>query len=302
MEIVRSFDITNTVFNLLIELFKPRSKAHVAALIVTGFFWFVYFVLIEVKPEFMNDDTRLLFLSTGGLFLSVLFGFALINYLKQEDKKAKTELQAISSVSSFNEHAEAYALGSKERGVLIIYMQLKARLDSEVSSLWTRANLNLTIGIITSVIGVGILASLAIDLQGGSIAVHESENAIVNVDVDGQIGFWGPLFNYLPRLTLVLLIELFAFFFLRMYKYNLSEMKYFQNEITNVEMKMMALLLSLDDKSSNLAKVVDSFVSVERNFVIQKDQKTISDLDEKTKNDLVNTVFEKTSSLLNSKP
>jgi len=41
-----------------------------------------------------------------------------------------------------------------------------------------------------------------------------------------------------------MLIELFAYFFLKLYKSDLSEIKYFQNELTNVEMRYAAVRLA----------------------------------------------------------
>ena len=46
---------------------------------------------------------------------------------------------------------------------------------------------------------------------------------------------------YAPRLTLSIFIEFFSFFFLRLYKTGISEIKYFQNELTNAELKFIAV-------------------------------------------------------------
>lgn len=56
--------------------------------------------------------------------------------------------------------------------------------------------------------------------------------------------------NFLPRLSLILLIETFAYFFLRLYKDNLKEVKYWHNELTAIEHRVLALnmALKLDDK------------------------------------------------------
>lgn len=52
--------------------------------------------------------------------------------------------------------------------------------------------------------------------------------------------------HFLPRLTLVVFIEIFAYFFLRLYKSSLTEIKYFQNEMTNIEAKFIALYIALE--------------------------------------------------------
>ncbi len=84
------------------------------------------------------------------------------------------------------------------------------------------------------------------------------------------------LIHFIPRLTFVLLIELFAYFFLKLYKSSLSEIKYFQNEITNIEAKHLALRAAFLAGSVTLSnKVISSFVDTERNHILEKGQTTV---------------------------
>lgn len=65
-------------------------------------------------------------------------------------------------------------------------------------------------------------------------------------------------------------------FFLRLYKSILADIKYFQNEITNIEAKMLAINVSLiSDGNKFLENVVDSLAKTERNFVLSSGQTTI---------------------------
>ncbi|MNY31758.1 hypothetical protein D3C86_1659330 [compost metagenome] len=80
---------------------------------------------------------------------------------------------------------------------------------------------------------------------------------------------------FLPRISTVVFVELFSFFFLRLYKNNLSEIKYFQNEITNLNFKITSLKTAIktDDKQT-LSQIITNFSLTERNFILKKDETT----------------------------
>ena len=79
----------------------------------------------------------------------------------------------------------------------------------------------------------------------------------------------------MPRLSLVILIEIFAYFFLGLYKSSLTEIKYFQNEITNIEAKYLAMdqAIILGDKPT-IKKLLDHISKTERNFILKKGEST----------------------------
>lgn len=133
----------------------------------------------------------------------------------------------------------------------------RLRLMREIDSLTRRGNLNLTIGVLTTVVAVTILAS----------TVLSSEKQLTN---DELISY------YLPRITLSLFVEIFSFFFLKLYKTGLSEIKYFQNELTNAEMKFIAAekAIMLEDSTSQ-AKVIEALSETERNFKLSKGESTV---------------------------
>lgn len=79
-----------------------------------------------------------------------------------------------------------------------------------------------------------------------------------------------------PRLTLALFLQIFAYFFLRLYKSSLSEIKYYQNELTNIETKRLALNVALRKDGTDLLKeVVTNLLATERNHILTKDQTTV---------------------------
>ena len=132
------------------------------------------------------------------------------------------------------------------------------RLRQELFALSKRGNLNLAIGIVTTIAGLLLL---------GAFVLTEAQNT---VDL--------PTFavGFVPRISLVLLIEVFAYFFLRLYKTALTEIKYFQNEITSIEAKFLALTVAATSKKEDqLAGVLHQFARIERNFILEKGQTTV---------------------------
>ena len=132
------------------------------------------------------------------------------------------------------------------------------RLRAEIESLGRRGNVNLALGVITTLVGLILLTVFIFkneDLAAGSLPYA---------------------INFLPRLTLVIFIEVFAYFFLRLYKASLAEIKYFQNELTNLESKHIALLAALRcENGVTLSKVIEALAKTERNQLLEKGQSTI---------------------------
>lgn len=132
------------------------------------------------------------------------------------------------------------------------------RLRQELFSLSKRGNLNLSIGIVTTLTGLLLL---------GMFVLREPQTATDATSF---------LIGFVPRISLVVLIEVFAYFFLRLYKATLTEIKYFQNEVTSMEAKFLALIVATKSGSAeHLSKVIDHLSQTERNFILSKDQTTV---------------------------
>lgn len=145
----------------------------------------------------------------------------------------------------------------RSKGQEEIFLQTSARLEGEIQNLAKRGNVNLILGISTTLTGIGILGYSVFDAPPTNSALELAS-------------------HFVPRLSLVILIEVFAYFFLKLYKQSLLEIKYFQNEITNIESKYLGLRLALESGGDNCAsRVVDSLISTERNFVLERGQSTV---------------------------
>jgi hypothetical protein len=84
------------------------------------------------------------------------------------------------------------------------------------------------------------------------------------------------LIHFIPRFSFALLIEVFAYFFLQLYKKSLGEIKYFQNELTNVESRALAAQIARHANDPDLMiKIALNLASTERNFVLERGQSTV---------------------------
>lgn len=157
------------------------------------------------------------------------------------------------------------------------------RLRHEMLGLTRRANLNLVIGVMISF--------------GGSLVAYQY---VINLPSSGEVI---ELLSYsLPRLSLFALFTLLIFFFLNLYKKSLADIKYYQNEITNLEAKYLSLQIAL---SMNNHKVINSMleniVKTERNFILEKDQSTIELEKERLNSNNANSVIDMLKEMISSK-
>ena len=97
------------------------------------------------------------------------------------------------------------------------------RLWSELAAQSRRSNLNLVIGVMTTIIAVGFL----IYMEFGPRPKLASWQDIAQ--------------HYIPKLSIVIFIEVFAFFFLRLYKSTLEELKSYHDDLTRITIQRVAV-------------------------------------------------------------
>ncbi len=132
----------------------------------------------------------------------------------------------------------------------------KFRLNNQVESLVKNRNLNLIIGLLITGLSIYLLIQFFI-----------LEHSPKTEDL---------VFYYASRFTAVISIEIFSLFFLKLYSANLAEVKYFQNELSNVESKIIALKTAmLVEQPELIAEVVKELVKTERNYILKKDETTV---------------------------
>ncbi|WP_317897762.1 hypothetical protein [Aurantibacillus circumpalustris] len=112
------------------------------------------------------------------------------------------------------------------------------RLNTEIISTARRANLNLLIGI-----GSTLLAMLFFAV----ILFNSPEQSLTYTLLD----------YFFPRICLVIFVQVFAYFFLRLYKRGMDDIKYYQNELTNIDTKIGAIEYSLAVTDSvNISEII----------------------------------------------
>lgn len=132
--------------------------------------------------------------------------------------------------------------------VVVRFRRTRARLRDEIQTLSRRSSVNLVIGVMVTMAATGVLVYL------------------VSRD-HGDFGSMRALLSfYIPRITTVILIETFAYFFLKLYRQNLEEIKYYQNELTTIDLQEVAWKEALDTGSAEAkVLVVQQMIKSDRN-------------------------------------
>lgn len=186
-----------------------------------------------------------------------------------------------------------------------IFSQTRDRLSLERDRLASNSRNNLIIGIVTSLMALSILglpllhkdSQVALSPASASEAnnitsappTSQKERAITKTDKDSPIDVNGDFWRqYFTRLPVGLLLEFVGFFFLRLYVSCEMDIKNNKNEITNIESKFMAWLMSEGDELPAEFKqvVIGQLAITERNFILRKGERTISTENDSKFNDL----------------
>ncbi|HEY2467998.1 MAG TPA: hypothetical protein VGI45_09150 [Terracidiphilus sp.] len=190
-------------------------------------------------------------------------GFAILAYLRRgaapQMSAAELEEYTDQDIGASSEPAAA---------VPIIFKAIKRRLRREIEDLGRRGNVNLAVGVVVTVAAVAVLVYLT---QGAHTFTSTPE----------------ALQFYLPRITTVVLIETFSYFFLGLYRNNLAEIKYYQNERTTVEaMEIAWRSAAAGEHKGPEVDVIKQFVRTDRNLAT----KGLATIGDGTQNDALEIV------------
>lgn len=189
---------------------------------------------IEGDPRYTKELTSQEKASLRSELKNQLEGVLANDLVKQIEQKYSAKIADDAQVSQIRKGFEITSL----------------RLRQEIAALSRRSNVNLVIGVLTTVVAVGMLAYL---VWGSTVSFTNLPNL---------------LSHFIPRISVAVFIEIFSFFFLKLYKSNLEEIKYFQNELTNVEMKVIALEASLlSQENISTEPIIDQLIRTDRNIL-----------------------------------
>lgn len=134
----------------------------------------------------------------------------------------------------------------------------KIRIEKEALRISRYGLVNLMIGFITTFMAIFFLGYSLLGVQTKGLSSQDY------------------IYHIIPRISLSILIEVFSFFFLKLYKKNLDDIKYLNNERTNIEMKIIAIKTGfLTDDKETLQQIIIKLAETERNFILKKDESTV---------------------------
>jgi len=161
-----------------------------------------------------------------------------------------------------------------------VFKNFRGRMRSEYRRLKAISTRNLAIGIGFSFVALLFIAYplvFAVNIQDQVSSSDQQTSAAIN---------WLARY-YVPRLAVGLLLQFVGFFFLRLYVANEQDIKHNSNEITNLEAKMMGLLVASERNDKSLFKsLIDNLAKTERNFVLKRREKTVLQDEDRKYNDL----------------
>jgi hypothetical protein len=135
------------------------------------------------------------------------------------------------------------------------------RLRFEIDQLSRRGNLNLVFGTLTTAVAVGLLAYMV-------FTAHIQPLDMASV-----------LAHFIPRISTAAFIEVFSFFFLRLYKSSLSDIKYYQNELTSLELKAVAVETALlRSQSEIIPSIAEHLARTDRNLAVPSEKQAAADV------------------------
>lgn len=182
------------------------------------------------------------------------------NKLLQE--KLIDTIAASLSADAVRHISEAYNIQCVEGSIA----DTKTRLNDAVRTLGGRVNQNLWFGVMIAAIGIFALITFTMMIPQPDWGSKVSATPATELAESGMGQASRQLLYFLPRLSIVILIEVLAYFFLSLYRTGLDDLKYYQNELTNVEAREAAIHATLSKGNEDQVKeIVTALIQTDRN-------------------------------------
>lgn len=200
-----------------------------------------------VKSNF--QELFLILITSAVMILNIYY---LFNYLSNRKNQIKAELDSNPIKPSLPKKQKQKTAELDD--LSYFYPDVRNRLETEIKDLGTKSYLNLGIGLGFS--------GIAIIVLGYPVFFSTISDGI-------------QLLNMIPRVIFSGFSAFLAYFFLGLYRRNMEEIKYYQNELTNSDYKFMAFhhLINSGDKKEIAAGIME-LLRTERNFILNKNQTT----------------------------
>lgn len=257
------------------SLKRSRFVYIIAPAIVSLFLIVLTIVFISNKDLYGISSGIIIIIGASGL---IFLSKTIFDFLNRQDNSDDDAMDGLkeeqltnskrtnkSNLNKSKSYIDSESLGFYSNQINIISHAFVRRIRNEIKYLNKKANMNLTIGVITTAISIAFLISMIF-----LTPIEELANAKGNELVKFS-------YTYLPRLTLVVFVELFSFYFLKLYRGNLNDIKYYHNEISDITFKILALKTALMKEENNeyLKTVVEEFLNSNHNKVLEQGQTTV---------------------------
>lgn len=196
---------------------------------------------------------------------------------KKQDKNPKEEGRVNTSGSIHEKDVDDENTANE---IKHSFLASEERINNEIKNLKRRATVNLSWGV--------VLSSAALLFFFFLIYNEEIGKNLEQV-----------FLHFVPRLGLVVFVELLAYFFLKLYKTSLVSIQYYHNELTNIETKKIAAIVAV--KHCDQAKIwqtVECLLKVERNVLLKGKETTIQMEMLKMQNEYDNNMINSMKSML----
>ncbi|NVO24141.1 hypothetical protein [Donghicola mangrovi] len=243
------------------------------------------------KPSFAVQAGSLLLFSTLAFFVAVT-PFYLLRRILTGGKKDERSYESIrndhvdlKTSSELNPNGTDHLKFKSADGdtnadteIFRILSELRQRLSEQPEILGRRANFSLIIGVMIAflvMVAFGVLSgvfSIPLDL----LSAASTNNANGAGEFDKSTSPTEAILHYLPKLSLLIIGETVAFFFLRLHSRTISEIRFFQNELSSIELKLLSFLQIRQNGTKEQAmQICEALILCERNTHLANGETTV---------------------------
>lgn len=182
----------------------------------------------------------------------------LVNFLSQKIKSEASQ-KILQDLINSNTHKNYFGLITRNLEETIFC------LEKEISRHNLKSNSNLMLGLLFALFGMVTILYFTspylfnISIKYSSLVIEGKSND------EGIISF---IKEYLPKISIIIIIETFSYFFLKLYKSSLDHIKYLTNELTSVRHRFLAVQLSLFSYNRDIGMIkecIDELIKFEKN-------------------------------------
>ena len=207
--------------------------------------------LLQKKKQYLSSILEILKLDVDNDLKKLLEKGDIDSANSEIEGKIKALTQLIETVNGNNTKS---LRGTDISSISEFYESTNTRIRTEIARQGSSAKVMLSIGILAIMVVITVLVTTIFNF---STYKFIPENALT-------------LLQIAPRITFSVLIGSFAFFFFNQFHKGQNEIKYWNNEKTNLDLKIFALSIAIDDKKVGttdfMRNLINDLIKTERNI------------------------------------